>query len=755
MKNAIYILCAAWLVSLAAEAKAQPKKTLVNVLTHHQDARRSGTNLKETDLTVEKLKNNQFGKKCFRLVNGNLYAQPLVVTQAEIAGSAGPRNVVIVATEHNSVYAFDADDTDQNSKTAQLWQTDQSVLGAPIPSTTLSEDLTKDDPGSAMPKGPGVCVDLTTEIGITSTPFILLTKADPPKKGLIFVVAKSLGKDHQYSFKIHVLQLADGKPAGQPVTIEGEVPGSGLASKGGKLTFTPLIQHNRAALLIDGNTLYVAFCGHCDRRQFHGWLFAYDISDPTAPRKLDVFCTTPNIKEHPAVDGEGGIWMSGQGPASDGKGNIYLSTGNGSYDGTTDFGDSVIRFRLEGGKIRLKDHFTPRNELELKDQDADLGSAGPSLLPDSNLLIAGGKEGRLYLIDIDKMGTSLQDFQATRMPAKKPKDQQVPPKNPADKSPDLRYWNIHGAPIAWNSQKGFFVYVCGEEDPIKAYQLVPAAGAGGWRFTFTPPAPNPPTAFSDESAPYPGFPRPDSGSPSRREDVWMPGGILTLSANGDDPTSGILWVNMPLDGNANQRVVHGVLRAFDAANFAARPGGGVGVPKQLVQIYSTVDNNQPNDSLGMYAKYVPPTVANGKVYMAANQEELPVNSPGEPHQVEHEGEPFRPGYLWIEMMRSGCRVDKDRDQSACNDADNFPSASFSIWRTRSRVRPSDSPISLRVFGGRSLSPNRILRTVASRLSISSRRSRTSLRLSASSITTSGARFRSSISISPRLQPFSG
>ena len=291
----------------------------------------------------------------------------------------------------------------------------------------------------------------------------MLTNAAAPKEGVIFVVAKSLDAGHKYSFKLHALNLFDGKPMGSPVTIAAQVDGTRTgATPGGKIVFTPMIQHQRPALLVDGTTLYVCFCGHCDTGSFHGWIFAYDISNPKTPKMLDVFCTTPNIKSNPTKDGEGGIWMSGQGPSADGKGNIFLTTGNGSYDGKTDFGDSVLRFSLVAGKLKLADHFTPNNQEELKDEDADLGSAGVLLVPDSNLLIGGGKEGRFYLLDRDAMGKQLQDFQVTQGPAKKTGE------------PDMRYWNIHGTPIAWNSKNGFFIYVCGEEDPVKVYRLDPA-----------------------------------------------------------------------------------------------------------------------------------------------------------------------------------------------------------------------------------------------------------------------------------------
>lgn len=582
------------LLALVGLLTASPVCAQVDVLTQHNDNVRSGTNLKETTLTTSRVNKDRFGKLAFRIVDGNIYAQPLIVSQAKIANRPGSVNVAIVATQHNSVYAFDAEDTNQASTTAELWHTGPGVLGASIDYREV---------GQAIGLRPGqTCVDLTTEVGITSTPVITLTKQTSPKEGIIFVVAKSKsGKQHRY--KLFALNLADGTRKGE-VVIEGKVKGSGFGSIGtganAEIRFDPMIQLNRPALLLHSNVLYIAFGSHCDRprgndppgsnRSYHGWLFAYDVSDPAAPKRLDVFCTTPNGRGS-RVESRGGIWMSGQGPAVDDAGNVYFSTGDGTNNGTTDLGNSVVKIRLEGGKLQVRDWYAPQNRDLLKNEDADLGSGGPVPVPNSHLFLAGGKEGRMYLIDRDDMGRgtklSLESFQVTH-------------------AKDANYYNIHGAPVIWARPGHMFVYVNGEEDPLKQYKLIPdsAPGGAGWKFES-----HTPFAKSVETAPYPNFPQGRFGDLSRNM-TWMPGGFLSLSADGDKDGTGIMWVNMPYAEDANRMVVRGVLRAFDASDVS-RP-----------QLWDSENTGNQSDRLGQFAKYCPPTVANGKVYVAVFQAEM-------------------------------------------------------------------------------------------------------------------------------------
>jgi hypothetical protein len=561
---------------------AAPVCAQVSVLTQHNDNTRTGANLQEKTLTVANLNNANFGKLAFRLVDGDIYAQPLIVSGAK--GPAGDsKTIAIVATENNSVYAFDADNVNQASN-AQLWR------------TNLAPAIDYHDLYGAI--GAPFCTDITTQIGITSTPAIMLTSNESPRAGVVFVTAKS-GTGSNFVYNLYALDLSSGNQLAK-ISIQGEVAGQGIGSTGSgakaKIVFNPLYQLNRPALALNGNMLYIAFGGHCDTGPYHGWVFAYDVSNPKAPKKVAVFCVTPNGKgpaspTNQFIEGLGGIWMSGEGPAIDESGNVYVATGNGTYNGTTDFSDSVLKMTLQGGQLRLVDWFTPTDQVELKDDDYDLGSGGVALIPNSHLAVAGGKEGRLYLLDRNNLGKgaslSLQSFQVTHDP--------VPT--------HLLGYNIHGTAVIWPRETEMYVYIMGEEDHLKQFRLVPDSAGAGWRFD-----PAGPFKVSPESAPYPNFPA-GVFSPTRGQPVWMPGGFFELSADGTKDGTGILWVNMPFDDNANRQVVRGILRAFDASDVSKG------------EIWDSESTGRDNDRLGQFAKYCPPVVANGKVYVATFQQE--------------------------------------------------------------------------------------------------------------------------------------
>jgi len=574
-----------------------PIAAQVDVLTYRYDNSRPGANLNETKLRKSNVNNNRFGKLAFRNVDGNIYAQPLIVTQASIVNKPSAVNVVIVATEHNSVYAFDAEDTSADPPTGEstkaLWHTGPGAdgLGNPVDSLALSQKL---GDGSG-------CVDLTTEIGITGTPTIKLTQTAPPKQGVIFVASKSM-TGAQFSYTLVALNLTDGKPLGSGVPIEGSVAGPN-----GTIAFDPLHQLNRPALLLDQNTLYIAFGGHCDTGDYRGWLFAYDVSDPSNPKKLDVFSSTvtPRTNEND-LNGRGGIWMSGYGPAAV-DGSVFFTTGDGTYNVTKpnslELADSAVKISLVAGKIQIQDWYAPLNAqngnnlngFDMKAFDLDLGSAGPVPIPNSHLVLAGGKEGRWYLIDRNAMGKgtklSLRSFQVTRAPQPR-----VP--NPA-KSGEVLFWNIHGAPVIWPLSGQMFAYVMGEEDFLKQYKLIPDTGPAGWKFSSD--------AFFKKSKESVGLPPPNVLNDPTRNNVFMPGGFLTLSAHGTDAATGIVWATMPFAESANHAVVHGVLRAFDAMDVSKG------------ELWDSEQSG--NDGLGFFAKYNPPVVANGKVYVTASQQE--------------------------------------------------------------------------------------------------------------------------------------
>jgi hypothetical protein len=250
---------------------------------------------------------------------------------------------------------------------------------------------------------------------------------------------------------------------------------------------------------------------------------------------------------------------------------------------------------VAGGKIQVQDWFTPGNQEALKIDDIDLGSAGPVPIPNSHLLTVAGKEGRMYLLDGNKLGRgvkpSLHSFQVTNPPV------------PRNGQPDHVYWNIHGSPIMWARSGETFAYLCGEEDHVKQYRLIPDTGAGraGWKFESDLPF-----AISRQSAPFPQFPVGEFNN-GTREPVWMPGGFLSLSSDGVKDGTGIIWVTMPFEKDSNKAVVQGILRAFDAVNVGR------------TELWESAPDSL--DGLGMFAKFVPPTVANGKVYVPASQEE--------------------------------------------------------------------------------------------------------------------------------------
>jgi len=564
----------------------------IDVLTQRNDNASSGLNLQEKQINTGDVNKAMFGKLAFRIVDGNIYAQPLIVSGARIATRPGAStNVAIVATEHNSVYAFDAEVKSHVPTTAQLWHTGPDVLGAPIP--YLEVDAKVGAPG---------CTDLTTENGITSTPVIYLTRQTPPKEGIIFVVAKS-ANGNQHFYKLFALRLADGAEISQ-VTIQGEVTGVGFgADANGKIRFNPALQLNRPALLLQNNILYIAFGGICDRPlgnplnsaepSYHGWLFAYDVTNPKAPKKLDMFCTTPNQKKE-QYDGRGGIWMSGQGPAIDRAGNIYFVTGDGSNNGSSDLGNSLVKLRLINGKFELEGWYAPPDQELLKNVDVDLGSSGVVLVPNSRLLLIGSKEGKMYLIDRAQMH-ALDSFQVTHDP--------VFPPSPL--APGGFQYNIHGTPVVWPRHDRMFVYVNGEEDPLKQFELI--LDKVCWKFSS-----HNAFAISNETAPYFPFPQGMFGDPSRGL-VWMPGGFISLSADASSDQqnkTAIVWVNMPYSDNANRMVVRGVLRAFDASRVSAP------------ELWDSEHTGNSFDRLGQFAKFSVPTVANGKVYVGTFQAEM-------------------------------------------------------------------------------------------------------------------------------------
>ena len=352
----------------------------VQVTTQHNDNSRSGQNLNETILTPSNVSSGQFGKLFSVAVDGDVYAQPLYVPNLTIPGK-GVHNVLFIATEHDSVYALDADSNTGGNSTP-LWQATFVHPSRGI--TTISDvDL-------------GGCDSIAPEVGITSTPVIDVTA------NTIYVLAVTK-ENGQFFHRLHALDITTGaEKMGGPVTIQATYPGSGDGSVDGVLTFDPIQLLNRPGLLLNNGNIYIAWSSNCDDDPYHGWVMAYN---KTSLAQTAVWVVTPNGRR-------GGLWLSGAGLSADAAGNVFIPTGNGTFETTgspTDLGDSIVKLNLSGNTLNLIDYFTPYNEDSLDDADFDVGSGGAVLLPDQpgshpHELVEAGKEGSIYVVDRDNMG---------------------------------------------------------------------------------------------------------------------------------------------------------------------------------------------------------------------------------------------------------------------------------------------------------------------------------------------------------------
>ena len=348
----------------------------VQVATSQYDNARTGADVRETILTPRNVNANQFGKVFTLRVDGDVYAQPLYLPHVAIPGK-GTHNTVFIATEYDSVYAFDAD-----VRAQMLWH------ASFVDSSKGIEPLTPDEVA---------CPFIVPTIGITSTPVI------DPASGTIYVLART--KQHgQFVQKLHALDVATGaeKP-GSPVMIKASVSHKTLGLVSNPVNFDPHMENPRAALLLSHGKVYLSWASSCDVGPYHGWVIAYDAR---TLQQVGVFNTSPD-------DSQSGIWAGDAGPAADASGNIFVATGNGTFDaaskGGRDYGDSVLKLTLTSNGLSVADYFTPFDQDKLNNADNDLGSGGPILLPDQpgphpHLLVVGGKGAMIYTIDRDHMG---------------------------------------------------------------------------------------------------------------------------------------------------------------------------------------------------------------------------------------------------------------------------------------------------------------------------------------------------------------
>jgi hypothetical protein len=507
---------------------------LSGVLTWHNDLARDGINTHEFGLTKATVTAATFGKLFSCAVDGAVYAQPLWVPGLAINGAM--HNVLLVATAHDSVYAFDAD----QSPCATLWHVNliDSTHGATSGETTV--------PNGDLGGPP----DIQPEIGITGTPVI------NPSLNILYAVTKSEGPSGTFHQRLHALDLATGnEKSGGPVNVSASVVGAGYDSSGATVTFNLRTHLQRSGLALVNGVVYVTWASHGDVDPYHGWIIGYDAASLAQ-------VSTYNL----TADGSrGGVWMGGGAPAADSANAIYLSTGNGTFDHdsittpNTDLGDSVVKLVTTSG-VTLSDWFSPFNQADLETMDRDLGSSATVLLPDQSsgiphLLVTGGKEGTLYLLNRDSMGRYCATCSASTG------DTNIVQSFSATNA-------LFGTPAFWNNG----LYVAGLSDQLGLYNFNPSTG----KFDTSP---------SSQSA----------------NTFAFPGATPSVSSQGT--SDGIVWaIDSSQYGPPKNSGGPAVLYAYDATNLAS-------------ELWDSAQAPNGRDQAGNAVKFTVPTVANGKVYV--------------------------------------------------------------------------------------------------------------------------------------------
>jgi len=376
--NALFYFIPLWtILFIASPAPAQ----LTDVLTYHNDNGRTGQTLNEQILSPLNITNTHFGKLWVLNTDGKVDAEPLYAAGVTIPGK-GMHNVLIVASEHDSVYAFDADSTNI------FWKV--SMLGA-----------------NETPSDARGCSQVVPEIGVTATPVI--DRQFGPN-GTIFVASMSKDSSGHYFQRLHALDLATGTNRLAPVTVTGKYPGVGQNTDGTNVIFDPAKYEERCGLLLLNGIVYTAWTSHCDSQPYTGWIMGYDEHTLIQTNILNI---TPN-------GSEAGIWMAGAGLAADSSNNIYFLAGNGTFDTNLisgfpslgDYGNAFMKLSTAGNHLTVADYFTMYNTVSESAADTDLGSGGALVLPDMidvsgntrQLAVGAGKDSNLYLVDRSNMG---------------------------------------------------------------------------------------------------------------------------------------------------------------------------------------------------------------------------------------------------------------------------------------------------------------------------------------------------------------
>jgi len=510
---------------------------LAAVSTYHNNISRDGSNPSEYTLTTSDVAQTTFGKLFSCPVDAAVYAQPLWVANLSI--SSGTHNVVFVATSHDSLYAFDAD----ISPCHTYWQ--KVLLGA---NETF---VNYGDVGTG---------DIQPDIGIVGTPVIDVASQT------LYVVSKSKNNGtsctptsscHQ---RLHALSLIDGSEKfGGPSTIDNTitVPGTGDASSGGNVAFDPLKHNQRPGLALVNGIVYVSWASHGDNDPYHGWVMGFTANN-LAVAPSAVWNSTPNLVTG-FPQSRGGIWMGGGAPAFDSSNNLYLLTGNGSFDANTggsNYGDSTVKLSTASG-LTVSDYFTPFDQASLNSNDADHGSGGAAILVDQpsapfpRLLIGGGKEGTLFLLNRDNLGHYSTTTNAVVQP--------------------LNFGQaIFATSAFWNGN----LYLAGVGGPLKQFVFNESSGLFG-------------TSAAHSSANNFGF----------------PGATPSISSTGNSG-NGIVWAlnNGSYCTEQSSSCGPTILHAYDATNVNT-------------ELWNSSQASGNRDMAGNAVKFTVPTVANGKVYV--------------------------------------------------------------------------------------------------------------------------------------------
>ncbi len=515
--------------------------TPVPVLTWRYDITHAGANQKETALTPADVNVNSFGKLFSLPVDSTVYAQPLYVPGLKMSDGLA-HNVLLVATENDSVYAFDADSG------SRIWQI--SLLTAAHGAASGATPVPWQDTGSP---------DVAPAVGITGTPVI------DPNTNTVYLVANTKENGSYYS-RLHAINIVTGaEQAHSPVDITASVPGTGNGSSGGQVAFSPLWENQRPALALYNGYVYIGFAAHGDNGPWHGWLFAYNAATLTQSDALNL---SPNTFG-------AGIWGAGAGlPIDDDAsgGRMFVSLGNGDvsnypeFSSTSSLGESVVQFNLAGGKLTPEDAFTPCDYQTLNDHDLDLGGGGVLMLPDQqganpHILIAGGKEGRIYVLNRDNLG----GYPASQCDTTPPGTDSTALQELTGITPEGEgFWNT---PAYWNGN----VYVWPENGSPMLFHL-----NNGVMNT---------TPSSTGSGVTSAFPSP------------------SFSISSDGTQDGIAWAVRSDQFNTGGP---GVLYAWNADDLST-------------PIYES-DTDSSRDAGSPANRYSIPVVTNGKVYVAANGE---------------------------------------------------------------------------------------------------------------------------------------